>query len=186
MAPQTTTRMTYEEYAKLPDDGKRYEIIDGELFVNASPVTRHQRIVRRLLTRLDHYFETHGGGEVFVSPYDVVLSDDNVVEPDLVVVKAERLQIVGPDNIQGVPDLLIEVLSSSTRRRDAIQKRKLYERFGVSEYWLVDPELGLVKIYRLIAGAFQNVAEIDTDTGGTITSPLLPNFALDVEAVFAE
>lgn len=185
MAPATTpTRLTYNDLLDLPDDGKRYELIDGELFVNPSPITRHQRIARILLVRLDNYFTTYGGGEVFGTPFDVVFSDDIVVQPDLMVIQSERASIIGPKNIQGAPNLCIEVLSDSTRRRDEIDKRKLYERGGVDEYWIVDPELELVKIYRRAGAAFERVAEISTETGGKITTPLLPEFELDVNDVF--
>lgn len=185
MALQTTTRLTYDDFLRLPDDGKRYEIIDGELFVNAAPVPRHQRIVRILLVRLDRYFETHGGGEAFGAPIDVVLSQDNIVEPDVIAIKSDRASIIGPKNIQGAPHLVIEVLSDGSRRIDESYKRRLYDRFGVDEYWIADPELELVKIYRRMAAGFERVAEIEADEGGTITTPLLPGFSLDVRDVFA-
>jgi Uma2 family endonuclease len=184
MTAETTTRLTYDDLVKLPDDGKRYEIVDGELFVNAAPVPRHQRIVRILLGKLDRYFEEHGGGEVFPSPIDVVFDSENIAEPDLVVIKSERAKIVGDKNIQGAPNLCIEVLSESTRRLDEIVKRKLYERFGVEEYWVVDPVLELVKIYRQTGAGFQRVAEISVEEGGTITTPLFPGLSIDVATVF--
>lgn len=186
MAPQTATRMTYEELLALPDDGRHYELIEGELVLNPAPVPRHQRILRKILTALDRYFEEHGGGEVFCAPLDIVLSDENVLEPDILVLKSERASLVGPANIQGAPNIAIEILSPGSRRRDEVVKRRLYERFGVDEYWIVDPEIEAVKIYRRNGDAFSPSTEINTDTGGTITSPLLPEFALDVNAVFAE
>lgn len=186
MAHATATRMTYSDLAALPDDGKQYELIDGELFVNASPVTRHQRIVRVLLNRIDRFFEEHGGGEVFPSPYDVVFDEVNVSQPDVVVVTSDRASIIGENNIHGAPNLLVEVLSNSTRRRDEILKRRLYEQHGVDEYWVVDPELELVKLYRLSGTTYQRVAEISTETGGTLTTPLLPGLAIDINAVFAQ
>lgn len=185
MAVETATRFTYDDLVHLPEDGKRYEIIDGELFVNASPVPRHQRIVRRLLVSFDAYFEEHGGGEVFVSPLDVVFAADNVVEPDLLVIKSDRAAIIGPKNIQGTPHLVVEVLSDGSRRKDELLKRKLYDRFGVDEYWIVDPDLEQVKIYRRTAAGFERVAEIDTDEGGAVSTPLLPGFSLDVRKLFA-
>jgi len=180
MTIQTTTRLTYDDLLQLPEEeGKHYEIIDGELLVNASPVPRHQRIVGNLYYAVRAYVETHGG-EVFVSPLDVLFDRHNVVEPDILVIKVDRTSIVGPKNIQGAPNLVIEVLSDGSRRKDEVQKRKLYDRFGVDEYWIVDPELELVKIYRRTAAAFERVAE----EGGTITTPLLPEFALDVRKLF--
>jgi Uma2 family endonuclease len=185
MAPQTTTRLTYEDYVKLPDDGNRYEIIDGELYANPAPVPRHQEILVNLAVPLRLYFRAHGGGKVYVSPIDVLLADDGVVEPDIIVLKSDRAAIVGEMNVKGAPNLVIEVLSDGTRRIDEGKKRKLYERSGVDEYWIVDPDAELVKIYRRVDGAFQHAAEINADDGGTLTTPLLPSFSLDVREVFA-
>jgi Uma2 family endonuclease len=184
MAPQTSTRLTYQDFLELPDDGKQYELIEGELVMNPSPIPRHQIIVVKIVVRLYTYFEEHGGGTVFVSPIDVVLGEDVVLQPDIVVVREERQAIVGPTNLHGAPDLVIEVLSDSTRRRDEITKRRLYEQHGVDEYWIVDPVIDLVKVYRRDGKTFMRVAEISIETGGTITTPLLPGFALDVNAVF--
>ncbi len=184
MATETSTRMTYEEYLKLPDDGKHYEIIDGELLVNPAPIPTHQRIVGRIWFALYRHFVAHGGGEVLSSPLDVVFDEDNMLEPDLVVITTASAGIVGEKNLRGAPDLVVEVLSPSTRRRDEIQKRKIYDENGVAEYWIVDPELETVKIHRRVDAAFQRVAEISTETGGTITTPILAGFALDIHDVF--
>jgi Uma2 family endonuclease len=180
------TKLTYEDYAKLPDDGKRYEIIDGELFVNPAPVLRHQFIVGNVYFRLRLYLEGRAGGKVLMAPTDVVFANDRIVQPDVVVIKSDRDSIIGTKNIQGRPHLVVEVLSDGTRRYDEIQKRRLYESAGVEEYWVVDPELELLKIYRLSGGTYVLAAEVDTDKGGTITSPLLPDFALPIADVFAE
>jgi len=184
MPPATTTRLTYEDYVKLPDDGKRYEIIDGELFVNPSPIPRHQWIVVNVVAAFHSWFRAHGGGRVFVSPLDVLLEEHSIVQPDVIVIRSDRAGVVGKKNVQGPPHLAIEVLSESTRRHDEIRKRKLYERAGVDEYWIVDPELELVKIYRRAGTAFGPAIQIDTETGGKITSPLFPGFALDLADVF--
>ena len=184
MAPQTSTRMTYEDYLELPDDGKRYEVIEGELVVNASPYTRHQRIVGRLYAALEYFCRDQRCGEAFVSPLDVVFADDLVLQPDVTVVSASRLHIVGDKNITGAPDLVIEVLSEGTRKLDELVKRKLYERYGVNEYWVVDPVIEAVKIYRRNGDSFTRVVEISVKTGGALTSPLLPGFSLDVNDVF--
>lgn len=184
MAPQTSTRMTYKDFAELPDDGKHYELIEGELILNPSPVTRHQQIVLRIAVRLDTYFIEHGGGEVFIAPLDIVLADDVVLEPDLMVVRGDRKSIVGEKNIQGAPNIVVEVLSDGTRRKDEILKRKLYERYGVDEYWIVDPVIDVVKVYRHDGASFVRAVEISAESGGEITSPLLPGFTLDVNFVF--
>jgi Uma2 family endonuclease len=183
MSTGITTRLTYEDYAKLPDDGNRYEIIDGELYVNPSPVPRHQFIVSALNAAFMNYSYRHGGK--VAGSLDVVLANDKIVQPDVLFIKEDRASIIGPKNIQGPPHLVIEVLSDGTRRYDEVQKRKLYESAGVDEYWVVDPELELVKIYRLQDRAYTKTAEIDTDGGGVITSPLLPGFELPIARVFA-
>lgn len=184
MATETSTRLAYEDYVELPDDGNRYEIIDGELFVNPAPVPRHQMIVANLLSALHHYLRQHGGGCVLTSPIDVLLGPGNVVQPDLIIITSANGSVVQEKNISGAPDLTIEVLSDSTRRKDEIAKRKLYDQAGVAEYWIVDPELEMVKIHRRIDAGFQRVAEISTETGGTITTPILAEFALDIHDVF--
>ena len=176
----TSVRLTYEDYLKLPDDGNRYEIIDGELIVNPSPVPDHQRVIRNLCNVLDRYFEDFSGGEVLPSPIDVVLAPDQIVQPDVIVVLAAHAAIVGRKNVVGAPDLVVEVLSDATRRRDEMEKRKLYDQHGVTEYWIVDSLIETVKIYRRTGDDFPRVAEIGTERGGTITSPLLPGFTLDV------
>jgi len=184
MALQASARLTYEDYLGLPVDGKRYEIIEGELFVNPAPFTRHQRIVGRIYRALETHFELRGGGEAFVAPLDVVLADDSIVQPDVLAITAARASFIGEKNITGAPDLVVEVLSEGSRRTDELIKRKLYERYGVDEYWIVDPVIDTIKIHRRTAEGFTRVAEISKETGGAITSPMLPDFTLDVNVVF--
>lgn len=179
----TATKLTYDDYVKLPDDGKRYEVLDGELFVNPSPVPRHQVISGNLYRPLHEH--VGAGGIVLYAPIDVVLAPDRVVQPDIVVILNDRLEIVGPRNIQGPPHVAIEVLSEGTRHYDAIRKRRLYESAGIDEYWVADPELEMLRIYRLERGAYVLSLEIDTDRGGDVTSTLLAGFSLPVEKVFA-
>jgi Uma2 family endonuclease len=180
MAPQTSTPMTYQDLLELPDDGNHYELIDGELYVNAAPLLRHQRILRRIVTLLDRYLEDHQAGEVFFSPTDVVLAEDNVVEPDAFVICSSRAVIAKTKSVEGAPNIVIEVLSDGTRRRDEVMKRQLYERYGVDEYWIVDPTANRVTVYRRSGEAFVRV-----ETDDVITTPLLPGFSLALEDVFA-
>jgi Uma2 family endonuclease len=179
MAPQTSTRMTYQDLLEMPDDGKHYELIDGELYVNAAPLLRHQRILRRIVTMLDRYLEDHAAGEVFFSPTDVVLAEDNVVEPDAFVICSSRAVIAKTKSVEGAPNIVIEVLSDSTRRRDEVMKRQLYERYGVDEYWIADPSVNGVAVYRRSGATFVRV-EIDR----AITTPLLPGFSLAIDEIF--
>jgi Uma2 family endonuclease len=184
MAPATSSKLTYDDYVKLPDDGKRYEIIDGELYVNPAPVPRHQFIIAVINAAFVNYAREHGG-RAAGAPIDVVLADDRIVQPDVIFIKTDRFANIGPKNIQGPPHIVVEVLSDGTRRHDEIQKRKLYESSGVDEYWVVDPEIEMVKLYRAKDRVYTKAAEINTEDGGNITSPLLPGFSLPIAEVFA-
>ncbi len=132
--------LTYEDYAALPADGRRYEIHDGELSVTPAPSPGHQRISRNLFRILDHHVMTNGLGEVLYAPLDVILSESCIVQPDLVYLDRGRLGAVTRRGIEGAPTLVVEVLSPSTTLIDRSTKRQLYARYGVPFYWLVDPE----------------------------------------------
>lgn len=185
MAPAAATKLTYEDYILLPDDGRRHEIIDGEYYVNAAPASRHQVISLNLTLALGVHIRANGLGQFFYAPFDVVLSPVDVVQPDLVFITNERLHLLNDANLAGAPDLAIEILSPSSRRIDEGLKRKRYDLFGVTEYWIVDGELEVVKIYRRTADGLERVVEISTEIGGVITTPLLPGFTLDIATVFA-
>ena len=122
--PTGKIRLTYEDYLSLPDDGNRYEILEGELVMTPVPSTRHQRISRQIQHRFILAMEDSGKGEIFSAPLDVVFDDESIVQPDLVYIAEENLGIIGEKNIQGAPDLIIEILSPSTRHRDVLTKSK--------------------------------------------------------------
>ncbi|MFY9270816.1 MAG: Uma2 family endonuclease [Candidatus Manganitrophaceae bacterium] len=185
MSPQANkVKFTYEDYLLFPDDGKRHELIDGEHYVTPAPSTKHQRISRKLLIAFGNFLELHKIGEVFYAPCDVVLSDLDVVEPDLLFVSSGRASIITEKNIQGPPDLVLEILSDGTRKTDKIIKRKLYEQHGVREYWIVDPELETVKVYCISNQGYTRAAELDRETKKTLSTPLLPGFQLNLSEVF--
>ena len=179
---------TYEDLLQMPDDGRHYEILGGELVVNAAPVPRHQRVAFRLATILDAHVEANRLGVVYTSPIDVVFTQQWVVEPDVLYICNARKSIVGKTNVVGAPDLAVEVLSDSTRKKDEVIKRRAYEDFGVGEYWIVDPLLESIKIYRRNAsGKYERVEDISTETeGATINSPLFPELQISLARVFAE
>ena len=178
-------RFTYDDFLRFPDDGKRHEIIDGEHYVTASPNTRHQRLVHRLSVALGvHVLEHSEQGEVFTAPFDVVMSFHDVVEPDLLVVAADQSGILTEKNVQGAPALVVEVLSPSTRKRDEQVKLRAYERLGVREYWLVDPELDLVKVFRREGERLPRVAELSAEAGDQLETPLLPGLVIGLERLF--
>ena len=176
---------TYEDYLTLPEGGPfRYEIIDGELCMTPSPNTRHQRISRKLLLVIGKFLETHPVGEVFDAPYDVIFSQDplQVAEPDLIFVSKAHDSIITEKNIQGVPDLLIEILSPTTAANDRRVKLSLYERFGVPEYWIMDPEAETVQVFRLSDGRYGTCLEFRKEDA--LDSPLLPGLSIPLVEVF--
>ncbi len=185
-AARADMRLTYDDFVLFPDDGKRHEIIDGEHVVTPSPNVRHQRLVRRLLVEIELYLKANPrAGEVFSAPLDVVLSHFDVVEPDLLFVAGDQTDILTEKNVQGPPALVIEVLSKRTRKRDAQTKRRLFERSGVREYWLVDPELDAVQVFRpTLEGRLARVVELTAEDGDVLTTPLLPGCQIDVRELF--
>lgn len=180
---QPGTKLTFEDYRLFPSDGQRHELIDGEHYVTPSPVLRHQCVSGRLFLALARSLETHPVGAVFYAPLTTILSNHDVVEPDLLYVSNERRAIL-QDWVRGVPNLVIEILSPSSCRLDETIKRKLYDRAGVDEYWIVDPELDLVKVHRRVGDTFVRAAELTREEGHTLTTPLLPGLEIVLENVF--
>jgi len=180
-------RLTYEDLLALPDDGRLHELIDGDHVVTPAPSTRHQDISGELFAALKNYLARHPIGRVYFPRVDVVLSDTDLVEPDLLFVSNDRRSIIEATAIKGAPDLVVEIVSPSSRRTDEVTKRRLYGRFGVREYWIVDPEIEVVKIHRLQAdGSFPRVAELARESEDTLESPLLPGFSLRLGDLFVE
>jgi len=179
-------RLTYDDFLLFPDDGKRHELIDGVHYVTPSPNMGHQRILGKLHLAIGNYLEANPIGEVFFAPLDVVISRFDVVEPDLLYLSHERATSVSvPEHIRGVPELVVEVASKSTRKRDQTIKRVLYERAGVSEYWTVDPDRKMVRVYRNGADGFGKAIELCKDAGDTLTTMLLPGLAIPLERIFS-
>jgi Uma2 family endonuclease len=184
---QTATKLTYDDLLLFPDDGKRHELLDGEHFVSPSPSLRHQRIVGRMGVALYTFARDRGLGEVFFSPFDVVLTRHDVVEPDLLFVSASRSALLTEANVAGPPDLVIEVLSPWSRRRDEVLKRNRYEGTGVAEYWIVDPEAESVKVLRRPepTSPFARPLLLSRQDGDALATPLLPGFGLPLAELFA-
>ena len=172
-------KLTYEDYASLPDD-ERCELIDGELMPMPSPTALHQTLLKKLALGF-MVLESRGLGTMFFAPLDVILSNFDVVQPDLIFVSNARAYII-QDYIRGAPDLLVEILSPSTERRDRIVKRELYARHGVPEYWMIDPYAKTITVLLLGANGYYTHAVFGA--GDTLTSPTLPGFALDVSLIF--
>jgi len=181
-----TALMTYEDYVALPDDGNRYEVIEGELCLVPAPNRKHQRIAFNLVLLVGNFVKGHDLGEVYFAPFDVKLSDINVVQPDLLYVSNGRLGIMNDAGAMGAPDLAVEVLSTSTRRRDEVTKLRLYENFGVDEYWIVDASRVAVRVYRRLQNKLALVSELLDEDGVMLTTPLLPGLVIPVAAIFED
>src|SRR4030095_5381378 len=168
-------KLTYDDFLLFPDDGQRHELIDGEHYVTPSPNTKHQRVSGNLHLLIGSWLEIHQVGRVFYAPYDVVFSNFDVVEPDLLYLSNERMaEVVTPQHVRGAPEIVIEIGSPGTRKRDETIKKRLYERAGVSEYWVVDPELDVVRVYRRGEEGFERPLELTAESGDVLTTPVLP------------
>ena len=146
-------RYMYEDLLTMPDDGRRYELLEGDLLVSPSPNRRHQRVAGNVFA-LVRRLQDAGLGEVYSAPFDVAFDRYTVFEPDVLFVRAERLEIVTDRNVSGAPDLVVEVLSESTRDADLGRKLRAYGKHGVGEYWAVDPDANTVQVFRRDAEGF--------------------------------
>ncbi|ODS53679.1 MAG: hypothetical protein ABS36_13725 [Acidobacteria bacterium SCN 69-37] len=183
--PPPGVKLTYDDFLLFPDDGLRHELIDGEHYVTPSPSLRHQRISGNIYTAIRTYLREHPIGEIFYAPLDVVLSNVDVVEPDLLYVARERAgEVLTSMHVRGVPNLVVEIGSKSTSRRDDTIKRRLYERSGVDEYWIVDPATDTIRVFRHADDRFAPAIELRRDAGHTLTTPLLPGFTIELTAIF--
>ena len=159
-----TNEWTYEQYALIPNDGLRHEIVNGAHFMNPAPNLYHQTVSRRIQFQLYRVIEIAGKGVVFNAPVDVQLSNRDIVQPDLVVIETSRQKIMTPTKIKGIPNLLVEILSPSNADYDLKKKRELYERSGVPEYWIVLPDEQQVIQLSLIDGRYQESIHHDAIT----------------------
>ena len=177
-------KLTYEDYLGFPEDGKRHELIDGDHVAEPSPNTIHQRISANLHRLLGNHVHQHRLGWLLAAPCDVVLSDVDVVEPDLLFLAVSHAERLTRANVQGPPDLVVEIGSESTRRRDETTKRHLYERYGVPEYWVVDPELETLKIWRLIDARYERIADLSAEAGDRLATPLFAGLEIGLAEIF--
>src|SRR5688500_10652946 len=179
-------KLTYDDFVQFPDDGKRHALIDGQRYVTPSPNIRHQRISGRLHLLIGTWLEEHPVGQLFYAPLDVVFSHFDVVEPDLLYMShARAAEVITTKHVSGVPELVIEIGSPGTRRRDETIKRRLYERMGVTEYWVVDPDLDAIRVYRRLGDRFERPIELSAEAGDVLTTPLLSGIESPIARVFA-
>ena len=177
----------YADLVALPEDQLRHELIDGEHVVTPSPNTGHQEISIRLFRALDSHVEQHRMGQVLYAPFDVKFSPFTVLVPDLVYFTAERYaRVVNEKHATAAPDLVVEILSPGTRRRDRGRKRAVYDREGVQEYWIVDPEAQSITALRRphARGGLTDVTTATAAAGGVLASPLFPGLRIPLREVF--
>lgn len=181
----TTIRLTVEDLEFIPEErvGDRHELIDGELLVTPVPITKHQDVSLNLTLELAAFIRRRRLGKLYVAPSGVRLHPDTLVIPDIHFVAKERRAIIGEKLTDGPPDLVIEILSPGTRRRDLHAKRNLYASFGVQEYWIVDPDAETVMVLSLADGRYERIPVTEE---GAITSRVLPGLELSQEQVFAD
>jgi Uma2 family endonuclease len=174
--------VSYADLQRMPDDGNRYELYDGELCVVPSPLPGHQIVSKRLFLALFEWTRREGG-DVFYAPFDIVFSEYNVVQPDLIYFGPDAARRIRPDeHVRFPPDAAFEVLSPSTARIDRGRKRDLMARYRVPEYWVIDPNERTIEISRLTGSGY---AEPLTITNGRCVSSIIPGFEVDLERLFA-
>ena len=175
-------RLTYEDYVGLPDD-RRYEIINGELYEMTAPTVRHQVVLGNLFIVFKPYVTRRKQGSVYMAPIDVILEEDVIVQPDLAFVAESRRGIVQHHAIVGAPDLVVEILSPTTAAYDRNRKAALYERYGVSEYWMVDSDTETIEILRL---GDMGYVPAEIHSSGVISTALIPGLQIELTDIFAQ
>jgi Uma2 family endonuclease len=182
MSTTTPTKMNYDQYCLLPEDGNQYELVHGVLIVTPSPNRQHQRILMALSAELYQFVIRNSLGEVYVAPLDTIFDQYTVVQPDILYICKERLPEVAKERIEGAPDLVVEILSPSTAQKDRKLKLAVYAEFGVREYWIVDPKTSTLEVYELTGGALRRVRTFAP--GEMFECGLLSGFHFPVEQIF--
>jgi Uma2 family endonuclease len=182
MATDVIPKLTYEQFRELPDDGKRYELIHGEVHLSPSPTTKHQWVSHNLDMSLGSFVTNNGLGQVLVAPLDVRLSEDTAVQPDLIFVSNARLGIIQENFIAGAPDLVVEILSPSTAAHDRATKLRLYAEAAVPHVWFLDPNVRTVEMLELHGNKYLVDRILAGD--GVLTSDLFPDWELPLRALF--
>lgn len=181
---QTRLALTYEDYALLPQDGRRWELVAGDFVVSPAPTSQHQAVVFELSGQFREQLRNRKLARVLPSPIDVIFDRTNTVQPDLVVVKMARKSIITRRGIDGVPDLVVEVVSPNNPAQDLVLKRHVYERFKVPEYWIVDPDERSVLVLALEGKSY--VEAVSLRVKGVVRSPLFRSLKVSLDDLFAE
>jgi len=181
-AENAKKKYTYNDYLKIPDD-LRYQLIEGQLIMmTPAPTTVHQKILREIGFILKKYTSEHNNGEIFYAPCDVVLDNENVLQPDIIFISKEKIHLITKKNIQGAPDLVIEIISENTAYYDMIQKKQLYAKFGIIEYWIVIPEECSIELYTLIESRYELRTKYQKNDN--LTSTFFPSLEIPLHQIF--
>jgi Uma2 family endonuclease len=182
MGTEVIPKLTYEQFRQLPDDGKRYELVRGEIHLTPAPTTKHQFVLRNLTGSLLQYLGQHPLGELAFAPLDVLLGGDTALQPDLIFVSNARAKIIHEAFVEGAPDLAVEVLSTSTAAHDRATKLPIYAEAGVPEVWLIDPQAKTVEILQLHGKKYL----VDSILAGeqALTSSQFPGWQLPLGELF--
>ena len=175
--------VTRSEYEEMPPGPPYFQLIEGQLVMSPSPLTKHQRIVVRLSTQLSYYTQENSLGEIFIAPLDVFLNDVNVYQPDIVFVSTARSHQVTEKGIEGAPDLCIEVLSKGTQRFDLGAKKKVFAQSGLGHYWIIDPEARSLAVFNLRVNS-EHPVEVFTPPQ-SFRPELFPRLEINLSALFA-
>ncbi|MHB2150095.1 Uma2 family endonuclease [Calditrichota bacterium LG25] len=175
---------TYQDYVNLPADDSHYQLIRGELIMTPAPKIVHQRVKREIEHALISHVSAQRSGEVFDAPCDVYLDEHNVVQPDILFIAKENQKIITEDNIKGAPDLIIEILSPSSAYYDLVEKKELYEQFGVKEYWIVDPKKLRIEVFILKDKKF--ILKQRTERQGNVVSTVIKDLQINLETIFSQ
>ena len=179
---KSRVKFTVDDYMSMPENGKRYELLNGEMVLAPSPTPKHQSLQNRLVAMFLEIFELRGLGRIWGAPLDVIFADNDIAQPDLMFVSNERAAIVTAANIRGAPDLVVEILSPGTAAYDRGYKRTLYGRHGVRELWLVEPVAETVEVF--IGGQGVLVEYASYGNTGELTTPLMQGASIDLAELF--
>ena len=179
-------KITYKEFAKMDfpeDDPFLYELINGELVRKNAPSGEHQFAQSKLFLSLSRFVDDKEMGMVFSSPTAVILSEENAPQPDLIFLSKEKMKLLDPEwGIRGAPDMVVEIVSPSSYKRDHLEKKRLYAQYGIAEYWIIDPSYHSIEIYVLKEDAYQLHAF--GISGEQIVSHVIKDFAIEVDSIF--
>ena len=184
MRPHPEIKFTYREYALLPDDGRRHELVDGDFYRTPAPTTTHQSVLSNLFSALIRQLQETGTAEIFCAPVDVILADTTVVQPDLLAVRNNHRELIHLRGIEGPPNLVVEILSPGTRGNDEMLKRAVYARFAIPEYWIVDSDHSSVMVLRAESPGAPYTLVARFDRASTLTSVEFPELAIALGPIF--